>query len=157
MSKMILASTLNQRLRNPAPRHLYVVLSRLRSLSGLTLLQQLPPKPNYAAYALGKDIISELRRLADLERVTICIQEAKSLGQLFNIDFTQSVAVAAVGTAAAAGVSSPDPPMSALQRAYLAASARGGAPAASASSSRAHASSAQPAAAAAGASSSASV
>jgi hypothetical protein len=76
------------------------------------------------------------------------------MGQLFNIDFTQSVAVAAVGAAPAAGVPSPDPPMSALQRAYLAASARGGAPAASASSSHAPASSAQPAAAAAAATSS---
>jgi hypothetical protein len=71
LPKLILASTTGSGRGKPIERFLYVVLSRLKSLEGLTLLQALPADPHHSAYALGKNLIQELCRLSRVEAATI--------------------------------------------------------------------------------------
>jgi len=61
----------NKGSRGAPQRFLYVVLSRLRALSGLTLLQPLPLDPGNKLYSLGAELESEVRRLSKLERKTL--------------------------------------------------------------------------------------
>jgi hypothetical protein len=70
MSQLILAATLNKRDMAPTNRYLYVVLSRLRSLQGLTLLQELPLH-THSCYKQAPALKIELERLSRLETVTL--------------------------------------------------------------------------------------
>lgn len=63
--RLILAQTLSK-----TPRYLYVVLSRLKSISGLQLLAPLPSNPVHgvhSAYKRGVELEQELKRLTKLE------------------------------------------------------------------------------------------
>jgi hypothetical protein len=73
LTQMILAET-----QSPTARFLYVVLSRLKKLSGLQLLQRLPMSPRDRAYSRGEELEKELARLHALE-----LDTARSNGDFF--------------------------------------------------------------------------
>jgi hypothetical protein len=73
MTQMILAET-----QSPTARFLYVVLSRLKKLSGLQLLQPLPMSPRDRAYSRGEELEKELARLHALE-----LDTARNNGDFF--------------------------------------------------------------------------
>jgi hypothetical protein len=89
LSKLILASTTAPNGRTTTARFLYVVLSRLRSLAGLTLLQPLPQNPNHAAYKIGAPLIAELSRLTRLESSTL--DRSASLARQFKLKLNPRV------------------------------------------------------------------
>jgi hypothetical protein len=123
LKKLVVASTLNRQNRNIAPRYLYVVLSRLKSLEGLILLQPLPQNPSHTAYKLGKDLIGETKRLQDLEAQTA--YRARELMKLFRVHVhggSGSAAVPSPPVAAASAAAAR--PLTALELAYARISGR---------------------------------
>ncbi|MDR3571261.1 MAG: hypothetical protein P4L81_03615, partial [Candidatus Pacebacteria bacterium] len=122
MSRLIVAATLNRRNGNVAPRYLYVVLSCLRSLAGLTLLQELPSDPNHSAYKIGADLLARLR---DLEAQTTF--KAASFIKHFKYHGQAAAAAAAAAAAPARRV------QTALELAYARIRAQGSGAAAAAS------------------------
>lgn len=123
LPKLILAATLNRMGKAPTDRYLYVVLSRLRGLEGLTLLQLLPHH-SHKCYAHSANLTAELKRLEKLEQETVTSNRMKLLSRLLPPARVSPVAIkenlnTSAGVAAAASPTAPAAPVSALQAAYL--------------------------------------
>jgi hypothetical protein len=70
-------------------RFIYVVLSQLKKMSGLQMLQPLPFDPSSKVYQLGKNYQAELARLLQIEAVTM-----RNNASFFVATLGQSVALA---------------------------------------------------------------
>ena len=83
LPKVVLANTLNSKGERPCDRYLYVILSRLRALLGLTLLQKLPSDPEHSSYKLGFDLMHAKRDMEKKQLNTIKLNQ--TLFQYFNM------------------------------------------------------------------------